>query len=297
MKFSTLLFLVFEALRGIWRNGLMSLAAVGTVTVALTILGASTLTAYSIHLLAEKQPERLGEVDAFLKTSATREEAMAVQTRIEQMSEVRRVVLVTREEAWLEIQQNQPIVKEAELTNPLPDSFRIEVAGALHMAPLLAQLGDRARFPEIDRINSSDAEVKSLLALARMVRILGAVVSLALFAATLFTVYNTARLTVYARRREIRIMQLVGATPGFIRFPLLLEGVLHGIAGAILACAILALLTAELTRFINTLHSPLFADVAIRIPPLEFAGGLIAIGAIIGALGSFLAMRRFLKQV
>ena len=132
---------------------------------------------------------------------------------------------------------------------------------------------------------------------ARIVRVIGGSAALGLFAATLFIVQNTIRLTVFARRQEIRIMQLVGATPGFIRLPLLLEGVFHGVLGAVIAGGIVLFCGREVSRFVHTLNSPLVGDVPARLGPPEVIGGLIAIGAFVGLVGSYLSMRRFLRQM
>lgn len=296
MNLGSLFFLIYEGFRNIRRNRLMSLAALGTITVALTILGGSVLSAYCVHEIAAGQPQRLNEVDVFLQVGAAREQAMDVQERIRALPNVRTVSLVTREQAWSEMQAGQPALKGIALDNPLPDSFRIQATDVRGMDILTRALQDPHAFPEVNWVNASNTEVRSLLALARVIRVLGGTISIGLFAATLFIVYNTVRLTVFARRREIRIMQLVGATPLFIRFPLLVEGMFYGIAGAILACGLIWLATREIVRFVGELHSPLMADVSVHLSAIEFASGLLAIGVLIGVFGSSLAIRRFVRQ-
>jgi cell division transport system permease protein len=140
-------------------------------------------------------------------------------------------------------------------------------------------------------------EVRTMLGFARVVKIVGGCASIGLFIATLFIVHNTIRLTVFARRREIRTMQLVGATPGFIRLPLLLEGLFHGIVGAFIASGVMLLCGREVSRFFIGLRSPLLGDVPSLLTPLQVVGVQVAIGAFVGLVGSYLAMRRFLKQV
>lgn len=296
MNFGSLAFLIYEGCRNIRRNGLMSLAALGTITVALTILGASAWSAYCLHEIAARQPQRLNEVAVFLQVRTQRDQALAVAERLRNLPNVRTVTLVTKEQAWSETEAGQPALKDIALDNPLPDALRIETTDVRGMDALTHMLQDTRRFPDVNWVNASNSEVRSLLALARVIRILGATISLGLFAATLFIVYNTVRLTVFARRREIRIMQLVGATPRFIRFPLLMEGLFYGVAGGCIACGLLWLIAREISRFVQQLHSPLMADISIHLSPLEFASGLIAIGALIGLMGSFLAVRRFLRQ-
>ncbi len=296
MNFASLSFLVYEGFRNIRRNGLMSLAALGTITVALTILGATLLSAYCIHEIAAGQPQRLNEIDVFLKVGLSRDRALAVEEQIRALPNVRAVALVSREEAWAQTRAGQPVLRELTLDNPLPDSFRVECGDVRGMDALTRTLQDTLQFPDVNWVNASNTEVRSLLALARVIRVLGGTISIALFGATLFIVYNTVRLTVFARRREIRIMQLVGATPFFIRFPLLVEALFYGVAGAVLACGLIWLGTREISRFVRQIHSPLMADVSVHLSPVEFASGLVAIGILIGIIGSSLAIRRFVRQ-
>jgi cell division transport system permease protein len=297
VKPSTLLFLLQEAYQNIRRNGLMSLAALGTVTVALTVLGASVWTAYRIHEVAQQQPQKFNAIDVFLLPTTERNVTLAVEDRIRALRDVKEVHLVTKEQAWAHLEHTEPSLSEALPDNPLPDKLEVQARDGAKVGKLADGLRDKGRFPELMQVNDANQEVRSLLGLARVIRVLGTATAIGLFIATLFIVQNTIRLTVYARRREIRIMQMVGATPGFIRFPLLLEGVFYGVAGGVVACGILALCAREVSRFVMDLHSPLVGDVPSQLSTPDVLSGLVAIGALVGLVGSYLAMRRFLRQV
>lgn len=297
MSFGSLLFLIQEAFFNIRRNGLMSLAALGTVTVALTVLGASLWTAYRINEIAQDEPKTFNEVDVFMSRQATRSQTHDVMNRAKQLPNVGTVRLVTKETAWAEMQSREPKLTQAMDSNPLPDKLEIEAVDPHTMDRMVRQLREKIRFPEIADVSAASQEVKILLGFARLVKAVGLTAALGLFVATLFIVHNTIRLTVFARRREIKIMQLVGATPGFIRFPLLLEGVFHGIVGAAIAGGFILYGGHEVAKFVHGLSTPLVGDVPSRLGPLELVSGLIAIGALVGLVGSHFAMRRFLKQV
>ena len=297
LSFGSLLFLIQEAFLNIRRNGLMSLAALGTVTVALTVLGASLWTAYRINEIAQDEPKTFNEVDVFLLRQATRPQTDVVIERVRRLPNVGRVHLVTKEVAWAEMQSREPKLSQAIDTNPLPDKLEIEAVDPALMDRLVRQLVEKTRFPEIENATSASEELKLLLGLARPVKAVGLTAALGLFVATLFIVHNTIRLTVFARRREIKIMQLVGATPGFIRFPLLLEGVFHGVVGAMIAGGVVLYGGHEVARFVHQINTPLVGDIPSRLGPVELVSGLIAIGALVGLVGSHFAMRRFLKQV
>ncbi len=297
MNFSSLWFLIQEAFLNIRRNGLMSLAALGTVTVALTVLGASLWTAYRINEIAQDEPKTFNEVDAFMNRPSERAQTLEVMGRIKTLPNVATIRLVTKEAAWAEMQSHEPKLTKAMDTNPLPDKLEIEAADPSKMDAMVGALRSKTNYPEIADVTAASQEVKMLLGFARLVKVVGGCAALGLFAATLFIVHNTIRLTVFARRREIKIMQLVGATPGFIRFPLLLEGLFHGLVGAVIAGAVVLFCGHEVGRFFMELNTPLVGDVPSRLGPFELVSGLVAIGAFVGLIGSHFAMRRFLRQV
>ena len=297
MSFGSLLFLIHEAFLNIRRNGLMSLAALGTVTIALTVLGASLWTAYRINEIAQDEPKTFNEVDVFLFAETTRDQTHEVMARLQKLPNVGHIRLVTKEAAWAEMQSREPKLTDAVENNPLPDKLEVEAVDPGQIDRMVRTFGNRTDFPEVENVTAASDEVKILLGAARLVKAIGLTAALCLFVATLFIVNNTIRLTVFARRREIKIMQLVGATPGFIRFPLLLEGIFHGVVGAMIAGGLVLYGGYAVARYVHELKTPLLGDVPSRLGPVELVGGLMAIGALIGLVGSHFAMRRFLKQV
>lgn len=296
MRLTSLLFLLHEGYLNVRRNGLMSVAALGTVAVTLTVLGASLWSVYRINEFAQQQPQTFNEIDVFLKSEQTREDAENLLPRLQQLPDVKRVHLIPREQAWKDLTSQDPTLTIAMPDDPLPDAFHIETADARNVQRLAVQLRDSKQFPEIERVTDAGSEVRIMLAFARLVKVIGGSAAAGLFIATLFIVYNTIRLTVFARRREIRIMQLVGATPWFIRLPLLLEGLFHGIAGAVIAGCIVLFFARQLASFVAQIHSPLVGDVPSQATPLKMMASLIVIGAFVGLTGSYLSIRRYLRQ-
>ena len=294
---TSLLFLIREGFRNIWRNGLMSLAALGTITVALTILGAISWGAYRVHEFARLQPQKFNTIDLFLDVRVERPQTLLVQDRIQQLPDVRAVRLIPKEKAWAAMQAAQSLPPDALPSNPLPDKLEVEARSPSGLARLAERLNDKAQFGEVDEARAASQEVAALLNLSRFVKIAALSLGIGLLIATLFIVQNTIRLTVFARRREIRTMQLVGATAGFIRFPLLMEGVFHGIVGATLASGLIFLASQQISQQLTRLHSPLMGNIPSTLSPVSMAGGLIATGALIGLIGSYLSLRRFLQQV
>lgn len=297
MNLNSIPFLIREAFLNIRRNGLMSLAALGTVTMALAVFGASVWSAYRLSEVARMQPQKFNSIDVFLPSTAERDTTLELQTRLSQMPLVSRVKIYPKEVAWAQFQSQEPEMTEALTENPLPDKLEVELKDAANVSELARRLRRKTDFPDIEKVIDPGEEVRTLIGFAGLIRVIGFSVALGLFAATLFIVQNTIRLTVFARRREIRVMQLVGATPGFIRMPLLLEGLFHGTVGGMIAAGVILLCGREVSKFVVSLKSPLIGDVPTLIGPAQVFFLLVAVGAFIGVTGSYLSMRRFLKQI
>src|SRR5262249_8493124 len=154
------------------RNGLMSLAALGTVTVALTVLGASLWTAYRVQEIASQQPQKLNEVDVFLNVGGEHDQALEVGERMKTLPDVRARSLVTKEEAWAEVQTGQPLPPDIQIENPLPNAFRVEAEDASRIDALTVALRNSVQFPEINSVNASNEEVRMMLGFARVVKII-----------------------------------------------------------------------------------------------------------------------------
>ncbi len=295
MRLTSLFFLLHEGYLNVRRNGLMSVAALGTVAVTLTVLGGSLWSVYRINEFAQQQPQTFNEIDVFLKPDIERDDAKVIGKRIAQLPNVKAIHLITREQAWKDLTAQEPTLTAAMPEDPLPDAFHIEAADTKLLTQLTTSLRDNSKFPEIEKVTDAGSEVRLLLGFARLVKIIGGAAAAGLFVATMFIVYNTIRLTVFARRREIRIMQLVGATSWFIRMPLLLEGLFHGIAGAVIAGLVVIFGSKQLASFVSQIHSPLWGDVPSQATPFKMFSTLVLVGAFVGLTGSYFSMRRYLR--
>ena len=173
----------------------------------------------------------------------------------------------------------------------LTSHFRVKLDDAKYTP----QTADAIRkLPRIEEVIEGRQLVEQVVKFADFVKLAGWCSAGVLFLVAAFIISNTIRLTLYARRREIKIMQLVGATNWFIRLPYVFEGTVLGAIGGGAAClAILGggqYLNSEVTRIM-----PLLAQFSSGVDPLRFYGGLVAAGCIIGAMGSLFSIRRFLK--
>jgi cell division transport system permease protein len=293
MNFRHLEFLLQETLTGIRRNALMSLAAISTIAVSLFLLGSLRLAIVNLDEMARTLCGRF-EMRVFLEMHLASDKRDELGKRIAAMPGVKECQLVRKEDAWPELcHRLQGTVEMSDLgnVNPLPDAFTVHVEDLEQMGAL----ADRIRvLPGVDEVTDTRVAAERMAAIVRAIRLGGAIAVAILAVVATVIVSNTIRLTVYARRREISIMQLVGATNACVRTPFLLEGAFHGMAGALGALLLLA-----------AGYSYLYREVRGAVPFLEllppsaelfWAQGpaLIGAGVGLGLFASLLSVRRYL---
>ena len=260
-----------EAWDNVRRNRLMSLLAISTVTIALFILGAFFLSISNLRAAVGAQTRKLDLV-VVLKTgvSPTRRDQIVKSARIPQ---VKQLDVITASQALRTYGRKYEMpIDDLLQDNPLGDELHIQLRDPNDYFPVRDYL---AKLPDVGGVQEGGSEgaAQKLLDINRGLSI-GAAVSLGVLSvAILLIIHNAIRLTLFARRREIRIMQLVGATNGFIRVPFLLEGLFYGAAGAILAAFALALI------YVLTRHNA--SEIVREVLPL-------APGAIVGACSALL---------
>ena len=174
--------------------------------------------------------------------------------------------------------------------NPFPASFEIQVDNPERIPQLVPQF---QQMPGVETAKFGQEVVEHLFQLTRVLRIGGVLLIILLAIATLFIISNTIRITVFARRREVNIMKYVGATDWFIRWPFLLEGMIMGFVGALIA-------SVALYKGYNAIQAKIYGTLAF-FPMLPswptmgwLCGGLVCVGTLIGALGSSISLRKFL---
>lgn len=291
----SLWFLVREAFTNIWRHQLMTLASVTTVAASLSVLGGFLLVGWQLHRATESLPRQI-EVHVFTRVSTPRERSLQLQSRILAMPGVRSVKLVTREEAWQAYIRDYPEKGDLEgiRDNPLPDKLEIQTRSPLYTRMLCRRLRQQVAFRDIDTVREGGAVLERLVAIARLVRSVGITCAVLLLIATVAVIANAIRITVFARRREIRIMQLVGATHWFVRLPFVIEGMFDGAVGAGVACGLLLI---GYRAFVQAAFrtAPFLREFHVSVDLPHFFSGLTLLGLGIGALGSVVSIRRFLK--
>lgn len=278
-----------EVLTNIRRSPLMSIASVTTVLVLTLILGYFTTVMVNLEALANSLLDEV-QVVAYLDDDANQ---VSVAQQLERIPGVQKAHFVSKETALNKlVERMQGRIKVDDLTrNPLPDSYEVSVASAddLEMVAKRAE-----RIAGVARVKYGEEIAQRMLRFNALVRGVGVVVLGLLFLSTVLIVSNTIRLTVFARRKEIEIMQMVGAAEWFIRWPFILEGVLQGLLGSVLAAVVVggsyAMVIPKLTETISFLPMVEAQNMLPTLLPI-----LILNGAFVGALGSLVSVNKFLK--
>lgn len=288
--FGSLFFLLHECWLNLRRQGLMALASISTAAISLTILGVFVLLAWQVHSIAASAPRQF-EVHAFLKPEITAEQAEDLSTRLHAVPGVVTVKRISRDQAWTELRKGYRSSDLEGMTNPLPDKLEITAITPERTLEVAEQV--RA-MPEVDNVNEGRETLRLLIRIANLVRIGGLALAALLAIGTAAIISNVIRITLFARRRDIRVMQLVGATNGFIRLPFLLEGTFAGAVGGGVACGAMAGALYYLQNWTHT-SLPFINELRVSLDVPLFCGALVLAGALLGAFGSLFSLRRFLR--
>jgi cell division transport system permease protein len=292
-------FFLREALRSLRRNAVPSFAAMATVLVTVLVLGTFIPVVQATTGAANEVRGRV-IADVYLKTNATKADAARVRQVLETTPHVKKVVYISKQQAYAQQKKRNPEAYELLGSNPLPDTFRVtpdrpdDITAVRDALSPLAPAGGRVAVDKaIDEVRNREEDTKKILTATRVVKYATAGLAVLLALASILLIANTIRLSLYARRREVEVMKLVGATDWFIRWPFVLEGVLVGAIGGVLAILVLSVVKVALV-------DPLARDFALIAAPNTINFGLLVvllIGASIAvsAAGSGLSLRRFLR--
>ena len=293
MKFSTKCYYIKETFTSLKRNSLMSIASISTVALSILVLGIFLTMVLNVNNLASHLENQV-QVTIYMDDSASAEQLKHMEKVLRSTAGIVKVTPRTKEEALAEFRkrlgEQQKLLAALGEDNPFPASFEIQVDNPERIPQLVAQF---QQMPGVETAKFGQEVVEHLFQLTRVLRIGGILLIVLLAIATLFIISNTIRITVFARRREVNIMKYVGATDWFIRWPFLLEGMLMGFAGAVIASLILV-------QGYNAIQAKIYGTLAFfpMLPSWPTMGylsaGLICVGTLIGALGSSISLRKFL---
>ena len=294
MRFSTKQYFIKETYKSIRRNGFMSFASISTVAVSLLVLGMFLMIFLNTNNLAQYLENQV-QISVYMQDSATDKELASVKDKLTKMPGVVKVTQVSKQEALERFRKRlgdqDQLLNSLGKENPFPNSFEVQVDNPERIKVLTPQIG---QLNKVETAKFGQEVVEHLFQLTKILRFGGILLVVFLAMATLFIISNTIRLTVFARRKEVIIMKYVGATDWFIRWPFILEGMTLGFFGAVVA---FILINSIYSGLLTRIHATLAFLPLLPTSPLLFYGDLFLLvaGTGIGALGSYISLRKFLR--
>ncbi len=296
MKFG---FFMRESMRAMRRNAAPSFAALATVLVTMLVLGVFIPIVQATNGAANTVRSRV-LVDVYMKTGATAADDARVRQELLAVPHVRLVEFVSKQSALQQQASQDPQAYALLSANPLPDTFHVIPDNPANVLAVRSALtspssgsGTGTLDASIQSVSNKKNDTRKILEVTNLVTITAAALTVLLTLASILLIGNTIRLSLYARRREVEVMKLVGATDWFIRWPFVIEGVIVGAAGAFMAIVVLGVTKVALLDPLANNWTLIAAPRTIAFSALVAI--LLSAGVIVSALGSGLSLRRFLR--
>ena len=296
MRIGLLVYFLRKALGNIWTNPFISLVTLSTIAISMLILGLFSL----IYLNVQQSLHQVGgelQITAYLQETISPKQAEVLRSKVADWPEVEGITYISKEQALArfrsQLREYAGILAGLK-ENPLPASLELTLMPQYGRSGNIKELSTRlGRLPGVAEVQYGRKWMAKLRVFVELMKLVGITVGGLLLIATIFVISNTIKLTFYSRREELEIMRLVGATDFFIKAPFLIEGLLHGLGGALLAAGGLSLLILFL---FSHLDLPLrLAVMAGSLPTGQLVAGFLGLGLLLGVLGSMVSLRRFLR--
>lgn len=284
-----------DAVKSVFRNFSLSIASITCITITLILVSISMIISYNINNFTKTLEDELNIV-VYLDKNITTEERSVVEQNIKDIENVESVVLKTKEQWKSEMQsdsEKMDVILSYLETNPLMDSFIVKVKAVDHLSETAKEI---KKMDKIEEAKYGEDLVDNVLSVFNVIEKSTIAIVVALILVTIFLIGNTIKLTIFSRRNEIEIMRLVGASNLVIRLPFLFEGFFLGALGALIP--IIVTIYGYILAF-DALDGYLFSNIIKLVTPTPFiffvALILLGIGAIVGMIGSYRAVRKYLK--
>jgi len=296
MKIRTISRHTKESLKNIIRNGWMTFASVSAVTVTLLLVGVFFVIMMNLNKVATSIEEDV-IIRVHIDIVASDEQQAELKKQIENIPGIESITYSSKEEELENMIES--LGKEGEVfrlfeqDNPLNDVFVVKAKNPRDTSTIANQI---EKLKYASKVNYGQADVEKLFNFLEMSRNVGVVLIIGLLFTAIFLISNTIKITIIARKREIEIMRLVGATNGFIRWPFFLEGLWLGILGSIIPISVIVTLYKYVHEYISAKLSNHFIQILDFNPfAYQIAAVLLLLGALIGVWGSMMSVRKFLK--
>ena len=294
MKINTINYFIVDALKSIKRNITVSFAAMLTVLVTFFVLGTFTLVGLNFNKTIEDVADKI-EIKVYLQDDIKLVNQREVEIKLAEQEGVKAVTYESKDEAFTKLKKdlegNSGMLEGYSLeNNPLASSYIVTLEDASYAGSVSKAVEDMTG---VESITNQQELIEKISRVVDFVQILGVVLFFVFIGVSIFLIMNTIKLAVYSRRREVGIMKFVGATDWFIRWPFVIEGMIIGAVGSLLATVILYFIYRGIFGFIasNLLIANL---VPVSFILTTLLGGFLLGGILVGAIGSIAALRKFL---
>ena len=286
-----------ESFKGVFRNFSLSLASISCITITLILVGFSILLSYNVNNFTS-EIEKDMTIVVFLDRKITEEEIDDVRSEMQNMDNIKSIEFNSKNQVKEDMQKESDVFDSilsqyTDETNPLQDTFLIKVDD-------INEIGNTAdkikTLNHVDIVKYGEGSVEELVKIFDLVKRVTYIAVIALVVVTAFLISNTIKITIQSRRREIEIRRLVGASNLFIKQPFFFEGIILGFLGSILPIAICCY---GYKYLYDKLGGKVFTEIITLVKPAKVIYivmlALVAIGVVVGAFGSYRAVRKYLK--
>lgn len=291
--FNIIAYFIKELINNLRRFPLMSFTAITTTFISLLVLGVFIVLLINLNSFSQKLTSQF-EITVFLHKSLTESEIDHLKDMILSLQQIKEIEYISPEMALKKLEKDMHtslgIVNDE---NPLPPAFIIHVKNIKYINELSNIIKN---LYGVESVRSGESLLRKVLKISIAIKITGFILFMIMSAASLLTIINTIRLTVISRRKEIRIMQLVGASEWFIRWPFIFEGIFHGLSGAIMAVLTIS--------FGYTIFYFIMKSYLIFLFPIIKGSNIFKVlslllpifGIVMGFLGSYISVGTYLES-
>ena len=288
---------IIESFQGVFRNFSLSLASISCITITLLLVGFSILLTENVNYFTEGVENDMTIV-VFLERKIDEETIGSVKTAIEGLDNIKSIEFDSKNDVKLAMQQdseifNSILAQYSDETNPLQDTYLVKVKDLNNIGKTAEEIN---KLEHVDVVKYGEGSVEELIKIFDLVKKIMYATVIALIVVTAFLIANTIKITIQSRSREIEIRRLVGASNAFIRQPFFFEGIILGFIGSIipiLGCCL------GYKYLYDKMGGRIFTDIIRLVTPQSVYQSiiitLIAIGVVVGAFGSYRAVRKYLK--
>lgn len=286
-----------DGFKSVFRNFSLSLASISCITITLILVGVSIILSYNVNHFT-KQIESDVTIVTFLNKNISSEDAISMEQKIKNLGNISSIDFKSKEDVKKSMQKESQVFDSImsewnTKDNPLQDTYTIKVKDINQIGKTADQI---KKLDGVDIVKYGEGMVETLVDIFDTVKKITVIVVIALILVTAFLISNTIKITISSRKRQIQIMRLVGASNQYIKRPFFIEGIILGFLGSLIPLIICCYgYVFFYDKYNGQLFTPLISLVKPESIMIELIVIIVAIGVVVGAFGSYRAVRKYLK--